>query len=47
MIPRLMRYLEGLEVDNTFDQCEDSYVVVKIDLHLNMDLPYKISHSSQ
>ena len=29
MIPRLMRYLEGLEVDNTtFDQCEDSYVVV-------------------
>lgn len=28
MIPRLMRYLEGLEVDNTFDQCEDSHVVV-------------------
>jgi len=28
MIPRLMRYLEGLEVDNTFEEYEDSYVVV-------------------
>ena len=29
MTPRLMKYLEELEADNTpFDQCEDSYVMV-------------------
>ena len=29
MTPRLMKYLEELETDNTpFDQCEDSYVMV-------------------
>ena len=29
MTPRLMKYLEELEADNTpFDQCEDSYLMV-------------------